>query len=164
MLLSDSGWLHYLREKEVEIEPFDVTRLQPASIDLTLANELLYLDGTREHFTEKLLAPHEFVLARTVERVGFSSGFAGRVEGKSSHGRKGLMVHVTAGWIDPGFSGTITLELVNISPVPVKITAGQAICQITAFVLERRAAKPYGHSGLQSKYQNQQAVTESRDA
>jgi dCTP deaminase len=108
------------------------------------------------------LEPGAFCLATTRERVIVKDDLVGRVEGKSSLGRLGLICHATAGFIDPGFGGTITLELFNMNPNPLVIRPGRAICQLSFMKLAGPARKPYGHADLNSHYQNQQTTTESR--
>jgi dCTP deaminase len=102
---------------------------QPASVDLRLGNE--FRRDNQATFGEQLLFPGDFILARTVETVQIPAAFAGRVEGKSSWGRRGLLVHATAGFLDPGFEGVITLEMVNVSRETVQLVPGVFICQIS---------------------------------
>jgi len=108
------------------------------------------------------LGPGRFVLGTTQERVGLPGWLLARIEGKSSLGRLGLMVHVTAGFIDPGFEGRVTLELANLSPLPILLWPGMKICQLSVAQLDQPALRPYGHPELKSRYQGQQGVTESR--
>lgn len=162
MILQDT---EILKLGEKIIYPFDPTRVQPASYDLTLYDEFLYPFPTGDFGKSKLgiyvLAPKECVLASTAEFVTCPRDLAARVEGKSSLGRLFLAVHVTAGWIDPGFSGRVTLELVNHSPWPITITAGMKIAQVNFMRLEKPCAKPYGHPDLGSHYQGQMGPRES---
>lgn len=109
-----------------------------------------------------MIEPGEFVLATTLETVSLCDTLVGRVEGKSSIGRMGLLIHATAGFIDPGFSGQITLELFNLSPVPIRLRAGKPICQLSVSYLSSPAINPYGSEKLNSKYQNQTGVVASR--
>ena len=165
------------RHLAIGLDPFDETRVQPASIDLTLSNEwLTYPDGTEvididdaKHVaTEKtiaeafLLQPHELLLCSTVEYVEIPHDLQAQVHGKSSLGRLGLLVHVTAGFIDPGFKGKITLEMYNLNNRPILLRAGKPICQLSLTALSCPAEFPYGHEKLQSKYQDQREVTGSR--
>lgn len=106
-----------------------------------------------------VLHPGDFVLAHTHERIIIPDDAVARVEGKSSVGRVGLLVHVTAGYIDPGFAGTITLEVVNVSRSTVILRPGIFIAQLSVIRMARRAARPYGADGLGSKYQNQASPT-----
>lgn len=161
----------------IGIEPFDESRLQPASIDLTLANEwLTYPEGSeaidmgyvKDIQIEKtvaetyLLRPHELVLCSTVEYVEIPHDLQGSIHGKSSLGRLGLLVHITAGFIDPGFKGKITLEMYNLNNRSIFLRAGNPICQLSLTELSCPAKKPYGHPDLGSHYQNQREVTGSR--
>lgn len=165
--------------------PKDV-QFQPASLDLCLGNEFKTFDapgwGTldptapipedwmettvvqqvegAESFYE--LAPNTFTLATTVERIEMPRHLVARVEGKSSLGRLGLIVHATAGFIDPGFKGQITLEMVNLAPRPILLRVGMRICQLSFDRLEGTVLRPYGHPDLKSKYQGQMGTTMSR--
>lgn len=163
MLVSDTEFPRLRETNEIGIEPFNHDHLQPASYDMTLGAELL-LDGAFPHTIdgEYVMAPGQFLLATTIEEVRLNARFAGRVEGKSSLGRKGLLVHVTAGFIDPGFRGRITLELKNLSESPIVLKVGQKIAQMTWIYMDRVTLRPYGHAELNSKYQDQTTVTASR--
>lgn len=112
--------------------------------------------------TSLTIRPGEFILASTRERVTLGRQYAARVEGKSSWGRLGLQIHVTAGWIDPGFDGTITLELVNLSPWLLRIRPGMKVGQLCLFRLSYPAKHPYGGPGLVSHYQGQTGPVPSR--
>jgi dCTP deaminase len=107
------------------------------------------------------LKPGEFILGSTVERVEIPDNLCARVEGKSSLGRLGLLVHATAGYIDPGFRGKITLEIMNLNNRPIILRAGKPICQLSLIELTSPAKRPYGHAELNSKYQDQRGVQES---
>jgi dCTP deaminase len=128
----------------LDIEPFDASYLQPASYDLGIEGDVV-------------LIPGEFKLLRTKERVSLSDQVQGQLHGKSSTGREGVLIHITAGFVDPGFSGTLTLECVNLSNKPVSYKDGTRICQI-AFQYLRTAADPV-YSG---RYQGQTDATPSR--
>jgi dCTP deaminase len=106
--------------------------------------------------------PGEFVLGRTLEQVRIPDDVVARIEGKSSLGRLGLIVHATAGFVDPGFEGTLTLEITNLTRVPIKLYAGLLIAQLSFMALDRAAEHPYGSAALGSHYQGQVAATESR--
>ena len=164
MLVSDTTFWKYLRQGELDIKPLVAEHVQPASVDLTLGNKLLILGNHMEVEVKDgyTVLPGEFLLASTYEEIYVSPRFAGRVEGKSSLGRLGLLVHVTAGFIDPGFRGKITLELANLSKEPVKLRPNQKICQITFLHMDKKVARPYGSKGLGSKYQGQDTVTGAR--
>lgn len=109
-----------------------------------------------------ILHPGEFVLGSTIERVTLGAAFVARLEGKSSLGRLGLLCHATAGWIDPGFSGRITLELSNVSNLPIKVYPGMPIGQLSFARLSSPARRPYGSETTGSKYQGQDGPTQSR--
>lgn len=143
------------------IEPWNPDHLQPASMDLTLGNEFI-ANGTK-HVVEDgyALAPREFILATTYEAVYVPNGYAARVEGRSSWGRKGLLVHATAGFVDPGFRGQITLELYNLSPETMRLKVGERLCQITYLQMTSCADRPYGDPRLGSHYQMQTGATPS---
>ena len=135
------------------LNPFNPDHVEPCSVDLTLAdlNNKLFKD---DHLMVK---PFEFCLATTVEQVSLPSHLGARVEGKSSLGRRGLFIHVTAGWIDPGFVGQITLELFNCTRDEIYLTRGQKICQLAFFELDKPALRPY-----HGKYQNQVGIVGPR--
>lgn len=173
MFLSDAD---YRREfgKELQIVPApDESQMQPASIDLRLGDEFLtfrsdgsVLDVSRAGLDDVafevrgdsfVLRPGAFVLATTIETVTLGSSLLARVEGRSSLGRLGLAVHITAGFIDPGFSGKITLELYNHNPNSIRLCKGMRICQIVFGRLESSCLRPYA-----GKYQNQSRVEPSR--
>lgn len=141
--------------------------IQPASIEMHLGSTYVDNVGTPDE-TSGVIAEHplvvqpgEFLLATTEERVRIPDWLVGRLEGKSSWARKGLAIHVTAGFIDPGFEGEITLELVNFSKTPISLTPGIRIAQLTILELDRPAARPYGTEGLGSHYQGQTRATAS---
>jgi dCTP deaminase len=138
--------------------------LQPASIDLTLGKEFI-ANGVK-HVLDKgesyALAPGEFILTTTFETVYVPNGYAARVEGRSSWGRKGLLVHATAGFVDPGFRGTITLELKNLTQTEtLRLPVGERLCQITYLRCVSRSEQPYGSPQLGSHYQGQSGATPS---
>jgi len=203
MVLSDRDIRKRLREwkpgvyvthegflRDLGISPCEDSQIQPASVDLTLADEWLTyppftartnwalerehreatidMDYAKEVETEKIIAnkyalqPHQLILCSTLEYVDIPHNIQAQVHGKSSLGRLGLIVHVTAGFIDPGFKGKITLEMYNLNNRPIILRAGKPICQISMTKLSSPAEKPYGHPDLDSKYQNQQEVVGSR--
>jgi dCTP deaminase len=169
----------------VVIEPCSESQVQPASIDLTLANEFMTypsapevvgglkstysidLDHAKEVRPRRFVAdqwqlePHELVLCSTREYVEIPHDIQAQVHGKSSLGRIGLLVHVTAGFIDPGFKGNITLEMYNLNKRPIILRAGKPICQLSLMALSSPAEFPYGHEKLKSKYQDQRGVQAS---
>lgn len=173
-ILSDHDFL-VLQEKETIVTPFKLANLQPASYDVTLSDSfLVYGDQpidtaeisfvkTRPFLAENIeLDPGEFVLGSTMEVIYIPNGFVGRIEGKSSLARIGLVVHVTAGFIDPGFIGNITLEMYNMNKVSITIYEGMKIAQITLSHVSSLSDKPYGHSDLNSKYQGSLGTVKSR--
>lgn len=185
-ILSDKDLRAYIKGQRLGIKPFDDARVQPASIDLTLANEFMTYPSApevvgglvstyaidmdrakevqpRRFVSDKFqLEPHELVLCSTAEYVEIPHDIQAQVHGKSSLGRIGLLVHVTAGFIDPGFRGKVTLEMYNLNKRPIILRAGKPICQLSCTQLTSPADKPYGHPDLKSKYQDQRGVTGSR--
>lgn len=189
MILSDKDILDELESGELIVDPLDDPdiQIQPASIDLRLGPELLTQKGhgsfsicgnhrgdishantkIEEHdylkgvTSAKNIHPGDFFLGETMEHVEIPPHLAAKVDGRSSMGRMGLMVHVTAGYIDPGFKGKITLELHNVGKYPIKLVAGERVCQLVLHEMRTPAARPYGER-QESKYQNQDGVTPSR--
>lgn len=164
MILSDTSIRLALRNRVITIKPPPQDwQIQPASVDLTLGPDFLspYENDPRHYPGSYTILPGECVLGTTVERIEMSPGIVGRVEGKSSWGRRFLMIHSTAGFIDPGFQGTITLELVNLSQVSQVLLVGDPIAQISFQRLDRPAERPYGHPDLKNHYQGQSSVTPS---
>jgi dCTP deaminase len=177
--LSDRDIKNAIDRGDLDITPRPLgDTIQPASVDLTLANDFLIpkpeqvvsfvTDKRPKPIFERLegpsvwLEPGAFILCRTHETVSIGPKFRARVEGKSTIGRCGLMVHVTAGYIDPGFRGTITLELVNMAPYAIEISAGQRICQLSIDVMSSKPDFTYGSAGLGSHYQDQKETTAPR--
>lgn len=160
----------------IRIGPFDAAKqIQPASVDLRLGGEFaLFPDRVQEvdligrHVEMDAIAvpvggyhplePGGFALATTVEHIELGPGIVGRVEGKSSLGRIGLAVHVTAGFIDPGFRGQVTLELFNASPNVIRLRPDVFICQMSFHECNTESKRPYGSPGLGSRYQGQKGV------
>lgn len=181
MLLSDRDIRAEVKADRVRVEPFDEGMIQPSSVDVRLdkffrvfenhkysvidpsieQNELTreVEVGPTEFF---ILHPGEFVLASTYEVITLPDDIAGRLEGKSSLGRLGLLTHSTAGFIDPGFSGHITLELSNVANLPVKLFPGMKIGQLCLIRLSSPAEHPYGSALYGSRYQGQRGPTPSR--
>ena len=155
----------------ISISPERDGFIQPASIDLTLGDEFITYDDW-QHIdlddvnastklrknSQYILAPKEFILGTTEEFVEIPHDVVAVVNGKSSLARLGLLIHITAGFIDPGFKGKITLEIVNLNKVPIILHTGKPICQISFLELSSPAERPYGHPALNSKYQNQDQV------
>lgn len=177
MVLSDVTITAYVRMGQIEIEPFDGSAVQPASVDLHLSNAFVIFTGHNQSFIdprapqdntvwltndELVLHPGEFILASTKERVRLPNFIVARLEGKSSLGRLGLLVHSTAGYVDPGWNGKLTLELTNVARLPIILHAGMKVCQISFLMLSTAAGRPYGTPSLGSKYQSQEGPTVSR--
>lgn len=162
-ILSDGEIRRALRFHGLSIEPFDPARLQPASLDLTLHPHII-VNGI--HPMNLTIAPTalrrgDVVLASTCERFVFPPTLAGRLEGKSTHARRFLFVHA-AGFVDPGFRGQLTLEIVHQGPEPFELRAGMPICQIAFFRVAGEVERPYGTPVLRSHYQNQAGPTPAR--
>lgn len=179
MLLSDGDMRAAIERQALRIDPFREDRLQPASYDVTLSGDFLAIDTqtvvdpldratltTNKKFVPTGswldILPGRFYLATTVEVVGLDASLAARVEGKSTLGRCGLAIHTTAGWIDPGFTGQVTLELSNVGPAPIRLRPGMAIGQLCVFALRTPSDRPYGSPGLGSHYQGQVGTTGPR--
>ena len=181
MLLSDRDIRAEIAANRVGVEPFDEAMIQPSSVDVRLDKFFRVFENhkysvidpsteqaelTREVIAEGdepfILHPGEFVLASTYEIITLPDDIAGRLEGKSSLGRLGLLTHSTAGFIDPGFSGHITLELSNVANLPVKLFPGMKIGQLCLIKLSSPAEHPYGSAVYASRYQGQRGPTASR--
>lgn len=181
MLLSDRDILARLDAGNIGLDPFDPVLVQPSSVDVRLDRFFRLFDNHRypaidpaeeqpdlTHLIEVdadeafVLHPGEFVLASTLETVTLASDLAARVEGKSSLGRLGLLTHATAGFVDPGFSGHVTLELSNVATLPIKLWPGMKIGQLCFFQLSSPALHPYGDAARGSHYQGQRGPTASR--
>jgi dCTP deaminase len=180
-VLSDGTIRRLVEEERIRIEPWDPAMVQPASVDLKLGrsfrvfhnHRLPAIDlaepptGVTEHVqidadASFVIHPGEFVLGTTVEWVELPNDIVARIEGKSSLGRLGLIVHATAGFVDPGFSGTLTLEITNLTRVPIVLWPGKPIAQLSFMALDKAAERPYGHPDLGSRYHGQVEATESR--
>jgi dCTP deaminase len=181
VLLSDRDLRAELQAGRVGLDPYDEGMIQPSSVDVRLdryfrvfENHLyphidpaeeqadltrLVETGPNEAF---ILHPGEFALASTYEVITLPDDIAGRLEGKSSLGRLGLLTHSTAGFIDPGFSGHVTLELSNVATLPIKLWPGMKIGQLCLFRLSSPAEHPYGSAVYGSRYQGQRGPTPSR--
>lgn len=165
-MLSDRTIRKVMERGDVKIlpEPEDY-QYQPASIDLRLSDCFIRVEADgdfAESANQISMEPGECVLASTIEHVTISGAIVARVEGKSTWGRRFLMVHATAGFIDPGFSGEITLELKNIGPRAITLQPDLLICQISFDWLSCPAERPYGSRGLRSRYQDQAGPTPAR--
>lgn len=179
-MLSDGTIRKLIHHGRLEIDPLDEDAIQPCSVDFCLDESFRQfkmppldyhvptIDPLQPPAMEQVtsggcvLYPGQFVLASTIERVKLPHDLVGHVDGKSSLGRLGLLIHATAGFIDPGFEGQITLELSNVSPFPIRLNVGMRICQVSFTYLDRPAERPYGHPALNSKYQGQSGATASR--
>jgi dCTP deaminase len=181
VLLSDRDIRAQIESKRVGVEPFADSMIQPSSVDVRLDKFFRVFENhkyevidpsleqpelTREIIAEDgeafILHPGEFVLASTYEVITLPDDIAGRLEGKSSLGRLGLLTHSTAGFIDPGFSGHITLELSNVANLPVKLYPGMKIGQLCLIKLSSPAEHPYGSAQYLNRYQGQRGPTASR--
>jgi len=180
MILSDRSLARALYQGDIKITPRPRI-IQPASVDVHLSPRFRVFVNThhthidpREDMSDLtrtvdivdgrpfILHPDEFVLGSTIERIDLSGSMAARIEGKSSLGRLGLLVHSTAGFIDPGFTGDLTLELRNIAQLPVMLWPGYPIAQLSFYILSTPAGRLYGDPELGSKYQHQDGPTASR--
>jgi dCTP deaminase len=181
VLLSDRDILAEIHDERVRLEPFDAAMVQPSSVDVRLDRFFRVFENHRyphidpseeqpdltrlvepEGAEPFILHPGEFVLGSTYERVSLPDDVAARLEGKSSLGRLGLLTHSTAGFIDPGFSGHVTLELSNVATLPIKLWPGMKIGQLAFFRLSTPAEHPYGSEKYGSRYQGQRGPTPSR--
>jgi len=170
MIVSQETLRELLAAGSIIIDPLDDDQLQPASVDLRLGDHFLKVDENAVesinldtelryldlHQQEIIIPPHSFLLAVTRERIQLPANMTAFVEGRSSIGRIGLFIQ-NAGWVDPGFSGTITLELFNANRLPIRLSAGRRICQIVFAQLDRYTSRPYA-----GKYQHQRAPVGSR--
>jgi dCTP deaminase len=181
VILSDRTIREELKAGRIEIDPFDESCVQPSSVDLHVDSVFRVFHNARypfidvrkpmEDLTERvevpsgeafILHPGEFVLGATRERIRLPDDLVARLEGKSSLGRLGLLIHSTAGYVDPGWDGYLTLELSNVANLPITIYPGMKIGQISFFRLTTAADTPYGSSEVGSKYQGQRGPTPSR--
>ena len=181
MLLSDRDILAELDAKRVQLDPFDAAMVQPSSVDVRLDRFFRVFENHRYPHIDPseeqpdltrlvepdgeepfILHPGEFVLASTYEVISLPDDLASRLEGKSSLGRLGLLTHSTAGFIDPGFSGHVTLELSNVATLPIKLWPGMKIGQLCMFRLTSPTEHPYGSERYGSRYQGQRGPTPSR--
>ena len=181
MVLSDRSIREAIAAGRLVVDPLADDGIQPSSVDLHLDNlfrvflnptmDVIDVKADQEDLTELVkvpedqffvLHPGEFVLGSTSELVTLPDDLVGRIEGKSSLGRIGLLVHATAGFCDPGFSGHLTLELSNVANLPIRLYPGMKIGQVSFFEMTTPADNPYGKKSLGSKYQGQRGPTPSR--
>jgi len=183
-ILSDKDIKEYLQEGKIAIEPLkDEKQIQPSSVDLRLGDEFKVFKVIRKPYIDPkdeediasymesttvkegeafIIHPNEFALATTLEYVKLPDDLVARVEGRSSMGRLGVTMHVTAGFIDPGFEGKITLEISNIGAMPVALYPNQRVCQIVFETMTSPSEIPYGHPDRNSKYMGQTRPESSR--
>ena len=181
VLLSDRDIRAQVDDGRVVLDPYDAAMIQPSSIDVRLDKYFRLFDNHKYPFIDPatdqpdltrlveveeeepfILHPGEFVLGSTYEQVTLPDDIAARLEGKSSLGRLGLLTHSTAGFIDPGFTGHVTLELSNVATLPIKLWPGMKIGQMCFFKLSSAAEHPYGSKHYGSRYQGQRGPTASR--
>jgi dCTP deaminase len=181
MILSDVTIRQEVAAGRIVIDPFDEACVQPSSVDLHVDSQFRVFANSRYPYIDVklempdltelvevaegepfILHPGEFVLGSTLERVAIPDDMVARLEGKSSLGRLGLLIHSTAGYVDPGWDGYLTLELSNVANLPITIYPGMKIGQISFFRLTTTAQAPYGSKGTRSKYQGQRGPTASR--
>jgi len=181
MLLSDVDIRKQLQSGRIGLEPLNLELLQPSSIDVRLDRFFRLFDNHKYPFIDPceqqdeltrfvevasdeafILHPGEFVLGSTYEYVSLPNDIAARLEGKSSLGRLGLLTHSTAGFVDPGFQGHVTLELSNVATLPIKLWPGMKIGQLCFFQLSSPSENPYGSEKYGSRYQGQRGPTASR--
>ncbi len=178
MIFSDRDIKKALEDKQIGISPFDENLLQPSSYDMRLMNRVLVFDNyeaavidvrekqdvSREVIIGDkgfVLHPGEFILGSSMEIFTFSDQMVGQINGKSSLGRLGLVIHATAGFFDPGFEGQATLEMANVSRLPIRLYAEMKIAQMMFMETKTRAEFPYGSQKLGSKYKGQMGPTAS---
>ena len=181
MLISDRDIRAEIDAKRIVLDPYDPAMVQPSSVDVRIDKLFRLFDNHKyahidpsqdqpdltrlvevEDDEPFILHPGEFVLGSTYEAVTLPDNIAARLEGKSSLGRLGLLTHSTAGFIDPGFSGHVTLELSNVATLPIKLWPGMKIGQLCFFQLSSAAEHPYGSGVYGSRYQGQRGPTASR--
>ncbi len=183
-ILSDKSIKEYLKEGKIVIDPIkDEQQIQPSSVDMRLGDEFKVFKVIRKPYIDPkdeediaeymesstvpegeafIIHPNEFALATTHEYVKVPDDLVARVEGRSSMGRLGVTMHVTAGYVDPGFEGKITLEISNIGAMPVALYPGQRVCQLVFETMTTPAELPYGHPKRNSKYMKQLKPESSR--
>ena len=180
MILSDRSIREAIEAGHIGIDPFDPRLIQPASIDVRLDNKFLVFRNTKRAYIDvkepaddlmelievgpdepMFLHPREFVLGSTVESIRMSDNIVARLEGRSSLGRLGIVIHSTAGFIDPSFEGHVTLEISNLSNLPIALYPGMRIGQLSFMAMSTPAERPYGPA-RGSKYSGQQLPTASR--
>lgn len=178
MLLVDRQICKYINKGKISILPYFYECIQPNSYDVRLGHNYRIFDSDNNDIVDlaescsypkskmvsadtMIIKPHEFMLAETFEKVSLPDNISCLLEGRSSFARLGLSIHQTGGWIDAGFTGTITLELYNASNRPIMLYSGTRIGQLL-FFKTKRCSRPYGHPSLNSRYQGQNTPTVSR--
>lgn len=178
MILSDRDLRAAVKNGDLVIDPFDDSMIQPSSVDLTVDNQFRVFNNSKYPYIDVrqemeeltslvevkpdepfILHPGEFVLGSTYEKVSLANGLVARLEGKSSLGRLGLLIHSTAGFVDAGWSGYLTLELSNVANLPITIYPNMKIGQLCVFQMTSPADRPYSMTG---KYQDQRGPTASK--
>jgi dCTP deaminase len=181
VVLSDRTIRQEIESGRIVIDPFDASNVQPSSVDVRVDRQFRVFHNARYPFIDVrqpmddltelveisddepfILHPGEFVLGQTLERVTLPDDLVARLEGKSSLGRLGLLIHSTAGFVDSGFSGNLTLELSNVANLPITIYHGMPIGQISFMRMDGPVERPYGSGEAGSKYQGQAEPTPSR--
>lgn len=181
MLFSDRDIRQEIENERIQLDPFDPAMIQPASVDVRLDRFFRLFDNHKYAHIDPsqdqseltrlvevapdepfILHPGEFVLGATYEKVTLPDNIAARLEGKSSLGRLGLLTHSTAGFIDPGFSGHVTLELSNMATLPIMLWPGSKVGQLCFFQLTSTTEHPYGDGAYGNRYQGQRGPTASR--
>lgn len=182
MVLSDHDIKAQIDAGRIIIEPLNRNNIQPASVDVCLGNNFrifknsthAFIDPTisQPDLTEEIvvdegesfiLHPGQFALGTTLERIALPADILGKLEGKSTLGRLGLMIHSTAGYVDPGWDGELTLELSNVATLPIKLTPGMRIGQMSFEAMTSEVDRPYGSKDLGSHYQGQRGATPSAE-
>jgi len=182
VLLSDKDIRAEIAAERVVLDPWDPSMVQPSSVDVRLDKFFRLFDNHKYPYIDPaaeqpeltrlvevgpdedsfVLHPGEFVLGSTLERIRLPDDLVARLEGKSSLGRLGLLIHSTAGFIDPGWDGHVTLELSNVATLPITIYPGMKIGQVSFMQMTEPAETPYGSSSIGSKYKGQEGPTPSR--
>lgn len=181
MILSDKTIREEIKKGRLVIEPFEKEAVQPSSVDLRLGYEFRIFNSAmlpfidpRNHIKDYtdviklkknkfiVIHPGQFILGTTLERFKIPSNLVARLEGRSSLGRLGIMIHSTAGYVDPGFKGILVLEISNVGSLPLALYPEMPICQISFAYLTTPAENPYGSRKVRSKYQGQRTATPSK--
>lgn len=179
MILSDKDIIEKIEKGELVVRPFLRKNVQPSTLDVCLSKTLRVFDNFKLGVIDPrkgadptqvvemgeegfVIHPGEFVLGSTVEEIEMPLDLAAKLEGRSSLGRLGLVIHATAGYVDPGFSGDLTLEISNISRTPIRIYSEMRIAQLCFYNMSSPVERPYGAPGLGSKYQGQKGPTSSK--